>query len=140
MSYNFRFEEGEIVGYKELVDKYLVWKELRDLRKQLLNLEGFEYLVLNLEEKGGEYNLKYSELKGHFTQIIKVIGKIKKRGKLDLLIDATFANLPSFIFKIKGSYKTPYILPAPAKMAGSFVKKSSKFALDLLGSFRDLTR
>ncbi|MGK0291125.1 MAG: DNA-binding XRE family transcriptional regulator [bacterium] len=139
MNCNLKIRNGDISNYSDLIDSFLPWKEVQEVRKQLLNIEGFKHLILNFEYREGDYLLDKVELQGHMTPNLRLSGKIKKEKKLDLLLEATVA-IATVIFSIKGPFKTPLILPAPGKMAGRIVEKSSRAAFSLIESLKDLTK
>ncbi len=138
--YKLKIEQGEIVGKQELIDQFLLWKELNEIRRQLLKIEGFQVLELEIEQNDEEYFLEVVHLKGHYQQDIKLSGEITTGDQLNLMLEASFVQIATVIFSIKGHYKTPIILPAPTKMAEEFARKSQKAIKGLFGTLKDFTQ
>ncbi|MGK5091308.1 hypothetical protein WDW89_04735 [Deltaproteobacteria bacterium TL4] len=138
--YNLKIKDGELLHAHRLIERVVSWKELREIRKQIVNIEGFKLLSIKLNRKDEDYFVENIHLHGHLQQKLHLSGTIRKGGRLELLFDASFfADMASWIFTIKGTSKAPTIMPAPAKMARKFVQSTHRTVKSVLGVLKDLT-
>lgn len=137
-NYQLEITGGELFGRQEMFDSLLPWKELQEIRRQLLHVEGFIYFTIDVVKSGESYAINMIDLKGKHQQRLSVKGTLSDEKEVDVIIDASFIGFVSLILHVFGPYRRPVILPATGKMAERFVQSSNKTAKKVVGVLKDL--